>query len=140
MLAMQSSFLSESPDTATANQVLCSDLSLLFSLLSTRLSEAIARTAGKPLADQFTQQLNQYAVQHGWNVLTGLPDLSELNRRVPTVDARMLSTVYQSYAKYAQTLARQVLGEQLLKVTLAGIVKGLPPHMLQLNEQHGIIH
>ena len=90
---MMSSFLNEPADSAGANQVLCADLSLLFTLFITRLMEAIARTGGKPLADQFAQQLNFYARQHGWNVLTGLGDLSELRRRLPDVDAKVLSSV-----------------------------------------------
>ena len=55
---MQSSFLDEPLDPTGANQVVCADLSLLFTLFITRLLEVIARTGGKPLADQFVQQLN----------------------------------------------------------------------------------
>lgn len=136
---MRPSFLEEPSDSTGANQVLCADLSLLFTLFITRLLEVIARTGGKPLADQFTQQLNFHARQHGWGVLTGLTDLTELRYRVPDVDARMLSSVYLSYAQYAQKLARQILGEPLLKSTLATMLTNLPPDLSQLNAQHGII-
>jgi hypothetical protein len=136
---MQSTFLDEPLDPTGANQVLCADLSLLFTLFSTRLLEAIARTGGKPLADQFGQQLDCYARQHGWNVLTGLTSLTELRYRIPDVDAKMLSSVYVSYAQYAQKLARQILGEQLLKSTLATLLMNLPSDIAQLNTQHGII-
>jgi hypothetical protein len=136
---MQSTFLDEPLDPTGANQVLCADLSLLFTLFTTRLLEAIARTGGKPLADQFTQQLNFYARQHGWNVLTGLFSLTELRYRIPDVDAKILASVYVSYAQYAQKLARQILGEQLLKSTLTTMLMNLPPDIAQLNSQYGII-
>jgi hypothetical protein len=136
---MQCSSIDKSPHLTTANQVLCGDLSLLFTLLFTRLFEAIARTGGKPLADQFAQQLNYYAEQHGWSALTGLTDLSELKLRTPDVDAKMLSSVYLSYAQHAQALAQQILGEQLLKLTVTSILAGLPPHITQLNIHYGII-
>jgi len=140
MPGMQSSFLLEEPlDSAGANQVLCADLSLLFTLFITRLMEAIARTGGRPLADQFAQQLNLYAQQHGWNVLTGLTDLSELRRRIPDVDAKVLVSVYLAYVQYAQKLARQVLGEALLKATLAAMLTNLPPDLAQINVQYRII-
>jgi hypothetical protein len=139
MLAMRSSFLDESSDPTGANQVLCADLSLLFTLFITRLLEVIARTGGRPLADQFAQQLNSHARQHGWTVLTGLTDLSELRYRMPNVDAKMLSSVYLSYARHAQSLARQILGEQLLKSTLTTMVTNLPPDLAQLNTQYGIV-
>jgi hypothetical protein len=136
---MQSTFLDEPLDPTGANQVLCADLSLLFTLFNTRLLEAIARTGGKPLADQFVQQLDFYARQHGWNVLTGLTSLTELRYRIPDVDAKMLSSVYVSYAQYAQKLARQILGEQLLKSTLTTMLTNLPSDIAQLNTQYGII-
>jgi hypothetical protein len=136
---MQSSFLDEPLDPTGANQVLCADLSLLFTLFITRLLEAVARTGGKPLADQFAQQLNFYARQHGWNVLTGLTSLTELRYRIPDVDAKILSSVYVSYGQYAQKLARQILGEQLLKSTLATMLMNLPPDIAQLNTHYGII-
>ena len=60
------SYLNESTDPATANQALCADMSLLFTLQITALIDAISRTGGKLLADQFKQQLNHYATQHGW--------------------------------------------------------------------------
>ncbi len=136
---MQSSFLDEPLDPTGANQVLCADLSLLFTLFITRILETVARTGGKPLADQFAQQLNFYARQHGWNVLTGLTSLTELGYRIPDVDAKMLSSVYISYAQYAQKLARQILGEQLLKSTLTTLLINLPSDIAQLNTQYGII-
>jgi|GEM_PF-6342239 hypothetical protein len=136
---MASSFLEEPLDSAGANQVLCADLSLLFTLYITRLLEAIARTGGRPLADQFTQQLNLYAQQHGWSVLTGLSDLNELRRRIPNVDAKVLWSVYLAYAQYAQKLARQILGEPLLKATLTTMLTNLPPDLAQINAQYRII-
>ena len=51
----------------------------------------------------------------------------------------MLSSVYVSYAQYAQKLARQILGEQLLKSTLATMLTNLPSDIAQLNTQYGII-
>jgi hypothetical protein len=136
---MQSIFQEEPLDSAGANQVLCADLSALFTLFITRLLEAIARTGGKPLADQFAQQLNLYAQQHGWSVLTGLADLTELRYRIPNVDAKVLSSVYCAYTQHAQKLARQILGEPLLKSTLATMLTNLPPDLAQLNSQYGII-
>jgi hypothetical protein len=124
---------------ADANQALCADLSLLFKTLLTGLSDAIARTGGRLLADQFTQQMNRYAGQHGWQVLTGLSNLNELGARIPDVDARMLLSVYRSYARQAQLLARQILGEQLLKSTVAAVLSGLPARLAALNEQYGLI-
>ena len=132
--------MKEPLDLSGANQVVCADLSLLFTLFTTRLLEAIARTGGKPLADQFAQQLDFYARQHGWNVLTGLTSLTELHYRIPDVDAKMLASVYVSYTQYAQKLARQILGEQLLKATLTTLLANLPPDIAQVNAQHRIIH
>lgn len=131
--------LNEASDPAAANQALCANLSLIFTLFITKLMEAIARIGGKPIADQFIRQLNDYAGQHGWSVLTGLADLAELSHRTPVIEAKMLLSVYLSYAQYAQTLARQILGEQLLKSILATILTSLPPHVAQLNAQYGII-
>ncbi len=136
---MVSSFLNEPADSAGANQVLCADLSLLFMQFITRLMEAIARTGGRPLADQFAQQLNLYAQQHGWSVLTGLSDLNELRRRIPDVDAKVLLSVYVAYTQYAQKLARQILGEPLLKATLAATLANLPPDLAQINSQYQIV-
>ena len=131
--------MKEPLDPSGANQVVCADLSLLFTLFNTRLLEAIARTGGKPLADQFAQQLDSHARQHGWTVLTGLTSLAELRYRIPDVDARMLASVYVSYTQYAQKLARQILGEQLLKATLTTLLANLPPDIAQFNAQHRII-
>jgi len=136
---MQASYMQEPLDPSGANQVACADLSLLFTLFMTRLLEVIARTGGKPIADQFAQQLNSYAQQHGWSILTGLADLADLRDRIPDVDAKVLASVYLSYAQYAQKLARQILGEQLLRSTLATLLANLPPDVAQLNAQHGII-
>ena len=122
-----------------ANQALCADLSLLFKTLLTGLGDAIARTGGRLLSDQFTQQINRYAGQHGWQVLTGLSNLNELGACIPDVDARMLLSVYRSYARQAQLLARQILGEHLLRSTLAAVLSGLPARLAALNEQYGLI-
>jgi hypothetical protein len=136
---MSSLLMEGSLASASANQVLCADLSLLFMQLLTRLMETIARTGGRPLATQFAQQLSLYAQQHGWSVLTGLRDLSELQQHTPDVDAKMLSSVYVAYAQYAQKLAGQILGEQLLKATLSVMVANLPPDLAQINAQYRII-
>jgi hypothetical protein len=136
---MLNSPLSESIDLETANQTLCGNLSLLFTLLLTELERAISRSAGKPLVAEFDQRVNHYAEQHGWKVLTGLTQLTDLREHVPEVDARMLATVYASYAKYARTLAAQILGEQLLTVTLASVVNNLPPHVAEINSRSRII-
>lgn len=139
MHPMQSLFLNESPDPVVSNQALCADLSLLFTLFVNRLTEVIAQTGGRPLADEFAQQIDRYAGQHGWTVLTGLTDLAELGQRIPDVDARMLASVYSSYAQYALGLARQILGEQLLKSTLTALLTGLSPETAQLNAQYNIV-
>jgi hypothetical protein len=136
---MLNSQLSEPVDLEIANQTLCGNLSLLFTLLLAELERAIARSGGTPLAEEFEQRINHYAAQHGWRVLTGLAHLTDVRERVPEVDARMLSTVYASYAQYARTLARQILGEQLLAVTLASFMNSLPPHVAELNSQSRII-
>jgi hypothetical protein len=114
-------------------------LSLLFTLLIGGLARAIARTGGTSLAEQFEEQVNRYAGQHGWRVLTGLTTLTELRQRVPVVDAKMLLSVYVSYAQYAQTLAGQILGEQMLKSTLWMVLSDLPPQLAEANSRHGII-
>lgn len=126
-------------DPGLANQALCADLSLLFSTLLAGLADVIARTGGKPLSDQFVQQINRYAGQHGWQVLTGLSSLYELGSRVPDVDARMLLSVYRSYARHAQNLAGQILGQLMLKSTVTTLLNRLPPRLAALNEQYGII-
>jgi len=134
-----SSNSSTSADPAGANHATCAEMSLLFTLLVSALASAIYRTGGKPLADQFVQQLERYAGQHGWNVLTGLKDLAELQQRVPDVDAKILLSVYLTYARYARELSRQVLGEQILKSTLAALLKSLPPRLADLNAGYEII-
>jgi hypothetical protein len=135
----QSSHTNESAAPVDANQALCVDLSLLFKTLLMGLRDAIAQTGGKPLSEQFTQQINRYAEQHGWQVLTGLSDLSELGQRIPDVDARMLLSVYRSYAREAQLLARQILGEQILKSTVATLLSHLPTRLTAINEQVALI-
>ena len=131
--------LSESANLATANQALCRDLSLLFTRLLTELERAIARSAGRPIAEEFEQRLNLYAAKHGWKVLTGLAHLTDLQEHVPEVDARMLANVLASYAQYARTLAGQILGEQLLLTTLVTFVNTLSPQAVELNRQYRII-
>jgi hypothetical protein len=131
--------LSESADVEAVNQALCGNLTLLFTLLFTELAQAMSRSGGKALAEEFERRMNLYAEQHGWRVFTGLTRLSDLRECVPDVDARMLSTVYASYAQYARTLARQILGDQLLATTLASCVSKLPPHAAEINNQYRII-
>ena len=140
MSNMQFSHLNAPPDSAATNQALCADLSLLFTLLITGLAGAIARTGGKPLADQFEHQLNHFAGQHGWSVLTGLTDLTELRRYTPDVDARMLLSVYQSYVRHARVLTGQILGEQMLKSVLVTLLNGLPPHLAEFNARYRLIY
>jgi hypothetical protein len=65
--------------------------------------------------------------------------LAELRHCVPDVDAKMLSSVYTSYAHYAQRLAGQILGTHLLKSTLANLLANLPTQAAQVNTQYGII-
>jgi hypothetical protein len=131
--------LSESANLETTNQTLCGNLSLLLTLLLAELAQAISRSGGKSLADEFEQRVDHYAEQHGWRALTGLTHLSDLRERVPEVDARMLSTVYASYAQYACTLAGQILGEQLLTATLASCVNKLPPAVAEINRRYKIV-
>jgi hypothetical protein len=131
--------LSESTDLEATNQTLCGNLSLLLTLLLAHLAQAIARSGGKSLAEEFEQRVDRYAEQHGWRALTGLTHLSDLRGRVPEVDARMLSTVYASYAQYARTLAGQILGEQLLAATLASCVSQLPPAVAEINSRYKIV-
>jgi len=131
--------MNELNDPVSAGQTLCMELSVLFIRLINALSDAISRTGGKVLADQFVQQLNHFAGQHGWSVLTGLTDLTELRCRAPDVDARALLSVYLSYTQYARALAGRILGGQVLKSTLVALLNSLPPRLAQLNVQHGII-
>lgn len=131
--------LSEPTRLETANQTLCGNLSLLFTLLLAHLTQAISRGGGKSLATEFEQRMNHYAGQHGWRALTGLTDLTDLRGCVPEVNAQMLSTVYASYAQYARALAGQILGEQLLTTTIGSLLSDLPSHLLELNAQYHII-
>ena len=129
----------ESTGPADTHQAPCSEMSFLFTRLITGLAGAIARIGGKPLADQFEEQVDRYAGQHGWSVLTGLTDLSELRHKVPDVEPKILLSVYLSYAQYARSLAGKVLGEQMLRSTLSVLVANLPPLTRQFNDRHGII-
>ena len=131
--------LNESANLETTNQALCGTLSLLFTLLLAELEQAMSRSGGKALGAEFERRMNLYAEQHGWRVLTGLAQLSDLRECVPEVDARMLATVFVSYAQYARTLAGQILGDQLLTTTLAACLKKLPPHVVEINRQYKII-
>jgi len=135
----QSSHANPSADFAITNQILCAKLSLLLTLLLTTLTKTISQTGGTQLANQFEQQLNRYAAQHGWNALTGLTDLAELRQRVPDVEAKILLAVYLSYSRYARSLAGQILGERVLTSTLAKLLNSLSPELAQLNAQHEII-
>ncbi len=122
-----------------ANQFLCAKLSMLFMLLLTALARAIAETGGTQLASQFEQQINRYAMQHGWAALTGLNSLTELKEYAPNVEAKMLAAVYLSYAQYARLLAGRILGQHVLTFTLMKLLNSLSPELAQLNAQHGII-
>jgi hypothetical protein len=126
-------------DLETVNQTLCGNLSLLFTLLLAGLTQAISRSGGKLLANEFEQRMNHYAEQHGWRALTGLTDLTDLRGCVPEVNAKMLSTVYASYGQYARTLAGQILGEQLLTTTIGALLSDLPPRLIELNAQYNIV-
>ena len=134
------SILNKAADPTVINQALCADLSVLFTSLVGELARAIAQIGGKPLADQFARQVNRFAEQHGWSVLTGLANLSELRQRVPDVDARMLFSVYLSYTRYARALAGQILGEQMLKSTLATLLKRLPSNLKEINVRYELIY
>jgi hypothetical protein len=130
---------SELSNPAAANHALCTDLSLLFTLQIAALVGAISRIAGKPLADQFEQEINRYAGQHGWSALTGLTNLTELKQRVPDVDARMLLTVYLSYIRQARALAGKVVGDQVLRSTLSALLDSLPSPLAEVNRLYGVI-
>lgn len=134
------SISSKTADPAVINQALCADLSVLFTSLVGDLARVIAQIGGKPLADRFEQQVSRFAEQHGWSVLTGLANLSELRQRVPDVDARMLFSVYLSYTRYARALAGQILGEQMLKSTLATLLKRLPANLRDVNARYELIY
>lgn len=128
-----------SADFAITNQILCAKLSLLLTLLLTTLTKTISQTGGTQLANQFEQQLNRYAAQHGWNALTGLTDLAELRQRVPDVEAKILLAVYLSYSRHARSLAQQILGERVLTSALTKLLNSLSPELSQLNTQYEII-
>ena len=112
---------------------------MLLTLLLTTLTKTISQTGGTQLADQFEQQLNRYAAQHGWNALTGLTDLAELRQRVPDVEAKILLAVYLSYSRHARALARQILGERVLTSALTKLLNSLSPGLMQLNARYEII-
>jgi hypothetical protein len=65
--------------------------------------------------------------------------LNDLKQRVPSVDAKILLSVYRSYIAYARTLAGQVLGEQMLKSVLLTLLNRLPPRLADLNRHYKII-
>ncbi|CAG0936080.1 hypothetical protein TFLX_04944 [Thermoflexales bacterium] len=134
------SISNKAADPTVMNQALCADLSVLFTSFIGELAQAIAQIGGKPLADQFEQQITRFAEQHGWSVLTGLAHLGDLRQRVPDVDARMLFSVYLSYTRYARALAGQILGEQMLKSVLAALLKRLPPNLVAVNARYELIY
>ena len=73
---MLTSPLNKSADAA--NQTLCGTLSQLFTVLLTDLTQAVSRSGGVALAEEFEQRVNRYADQHGWRVLTGMARLSDV--------------------------------------------------------------
>ena len=127
------------PLRAAANAVECANLTLLFGALRAALTEAIARTGGRALAEEFDARLEGYAQEHAWMALTGLPDLQALARVVPEVDARMLQTVYLDYSACAQQMAGRILGEHLLQTTLQEACMRLPPGLAELNARSPMI-
>ncbi len=131
--------LSPATELEAANHTLCGNLSLLFTLFLADLTRAISRNGGKLLAEEFERRMNRYAEQHGWRALTGLIDLTDLRGCVPEVNAKMLSTVYTSYAQYARTLSGQILGEQLLDATVDSFLGDLPHHLVELNTGYKLV-
>jgi hypothetical protein len=127
------------PLRAAANAVECTNLTLLFSALRAALAEAIGRTGGRGLAEEFETRLETYAREHAWSALTGLPDLKSLSRRMPEVDSRMLLTVYQDYSAYARQVAGKILGDQVLRTTLQEAIMQLPPGLAELNARSPLI-
>lgn len=127
------------PLRAAANAVECANLTLLFSALRAALVEAVSRTGGRGLSEEFEARIETYAQEHAWTALTGLPDLKSLGRRVPEVDARMLLTVYLDYSAYARLVAGKILGEQVLRTTLQEACMTLPPGLAEMNVRSPLI-
>jgi len=127
------------PLRAAANSAECTNLAMLFGELRKALSEAIGRTGGRGLAQEFDERLEVYAREHAWTALTGLPDLKAAVHRVPDVDARMLLSVYVDYSAYARTVAGRILGEQLLRTALQEACLHLPPGLAELNARSPLI-
>jgi hypothetical protein len=127
------------PLRSAVNAIECANLTQLFSVLRAALAEAISRTGGHSLAEEFEARLEGYAREHAWTALTGLPDLKALARVVPEVDARMLLTVYLDYSACAQQMAGKILGEHLLRTTLQEARMHLPPGLAELNARSPMI-
>jgi hypothetical protein len=127
------------PLRAAANAAECTNLALLFAALRNALSEAIARTGGRSLAQEFDERLEVYAREHAWTALTGLPDLKAAAHRVPDVDARMLLNVYLDYSAYARGMASRILGDQILRTTLQEACLQLSPGLAELNARSPLI-
>jgi hypothetical protein len=121
------------PLRAAANAVECTDLTRLFRTLQATLTETVARTGGRGLAEEFDLRLEVYARGHAWTALTGLPDLKSATQRVPEVDARILLNVYLDYSAFARGTAGRILGEQVLRTTLQEACMQLPPALAELN-------
>lgn len=121
------------PLRAAANAVECTNLTRLFRVLQTALTDTIARTGGRGLAEEFDLRLEVHAREHAWTSLTGLPDLKSATHRVPDVDARILLNVYLDYSVYARGMAGRILGEQVLRTTLQEACLHLPPALAELN-------
>jgi hypothetical protein len=127
------------PLRAAANAVECGNLAHLFGALRAALTEAIGRTGGRALAQEFDERLEVYAREHAWTALTGLPDLKAAVHRVPEVDARMLLNVYLDYSAYARAMAGRILGDQVLRTTLQEACLQLPPALAELNARSPLI-
>lgn len=127
------------PLRAAANVTECTNLTLLFRALQDALTEAIGRTGGRGLAQEFDQRLEVYAREHAWTALTGLPDLKAAAHRVPQVDARMLLNVYLDYSACARGMAGRILGDQILRTTLQQACLQLPPELAELNARSSLI-
>ncbi len=127
------------PLRAAANAVECTNLTMLFNALRAALIDAIGRTGGRGLAEEFEARIETYAGEHAWSALTGLPDLKALAQRIPEVDARMLLTVYLDYSAYARQMAGKILGEQVLRTALQEACLQLPPGLAELNAKSPLI-
>jgi hypothetical protein len=127
------------PNQDADNRALCAELSLLFLMQADGLRDAILKIGGRRLAYQFDWQLNDYALKHAWSTLTGLADLAELRQKTPDVDAKMLLSVYLSLSQYARTLAKRILGTQILRSTQNFLRISLSPYLAELNARYPII-